>query len=177
MNIHQLVLISSFIFTTSMAISQSTYYQKTVDSVEIRLIQEKSGNFQIVSINKEQRVDTIWILPVGYVIGPFIDVKFYKDKICMIYQFYPHLMYHLFKWNGSIWESINQDAITWIDQYHGWEVKIVEEGKVFLNQEGKHMLSRYDPNTKVWSHRKSGKNILITYDTETGIELSRTIEK
>jgi hypothetical protein len=164
-------------FHPSIPFAQSIISEKQIDSTNIKLVRENDGNLKVLSYTTNGKVDTIWVLPVGYTFERIIDAKFFKDKFYMIYQMYPSIIYHTRKWNGNTWETINSEHITWFDIYSKYNVEIIGEGKVILNLDIEHVMIARNANSMNEKAKVSSTHTFIFYDIETGLELNRTVEK
>jgi hypothetical protein len=153
--------------------SQDLSYSKKIDSTEITYLGGTNG-MGLILARTFGKIDTIW--SDGY-LGLIYDAKFFKHKLIIITLGYPTVVYSFFKWNGTHWKNVHNEALTSITPQDPCKVKIVGDGLVRLEQSGGSTVGTWDAVAKKFKSKLTGQVVLIKYDTETGIELSRTVEK
>jgi hypothetical protein len=161
-------------FVSTNGYSQDIRNTKKIDSTEIESLIGTNG-MGLILAHTFGKTDTIWT-GEGYY-GPFYDAHFFKGKLIVIALAYPLVYYSLFKWNGKRWELVHNEGLTSITPQDPCQVKIVGDGLVRLEQSGGHTVRTWDSVAKKFKGKLTGQVVLIKYDTETGIELSRTVEK
>jgi hypothetical protein len=154
-------LLLFFLLIVSSIISAQTkhiIFQKTTDSVEINAFRNEFEQVWVLLKNGIKE-DTIWQNDFGRVyIQKIEDIQLFKDKFAMVYYGYNIVVVIFLEWDGIKWGSNGMaEVIATKYSIFPCKVEIVNYNSVRVKQKG--------------------ITSLITYDTEKGIELSRTVEK
>jgi hypothetical protein len=158
-----------------LANTQTTFHQKKIDSVGITVIYQKKidsldiivkrdGDYVAFLLVTKEKTDTILTNNGIQTVAKVCDIKMFGNKFVLVYEGYPLVEYIEKEWDGSSWQKIGTSGYVTsrgMNSYDpsalSYEVEILDYNKVRLVQKG--------------------ETSIITYDTETGIELSRTVEK
>jgi hypothetical protein len=153
-----LLLVLSSLFISSKVCSQVEFYHKVTDSLEITAIEDDHSVIRVI-VNNKGKIDTMWHNDYGRVTVTSIeDIKIFKNKFTIIYTGDFIVGFVLWEWDGESWGKKGMAKVIARTHYKfPCKAEILNYDKVRVQQKG--------------------VSTIITYDTEKGIELSRTIEK
>jgi DNA-binding ferritin-like protein (Dps family) len=155
-----LLLIFTFIFGYY-SNAQKVIFHKTIDSLEVKAFKDrigKDGHVYILSVSAKGKIDTLWDNHRQTYVYRIVDIKLYKNKFAMIYYGSVEVVYVVgVLENGSCTQKRMSKLLGLDYENFACTAEILNFDKVRVQQKGV---------TQV-----------ITYDTEKGIELSRTVEK
>jgi hypothetical protein len=156
---NKFLILVVFCFTISSRVcSQVIYYHKITDSVEITAIEDDRSVIRVI-VNNKGKIDTMWHNDYGRVTVTSIeDIKIFKNKFTIIYTGGFIVGFVLWEWDGETWGKKGMAKVIARTHYkYPCHAEILNFDKVRVQQKG--------------------VSSIITYDTEKGIELSRTVEK
>jgi hypothetical protein len=137
--------------------TQQIIFHKITDSEEITVIKNEKEQVWVL-LKKGVKEDTIWQNDFGRMhVQKIEDIQFFKDKFAMIYYGFNIVVVLFLEWDGMTWNNGMAEVLASEYDIYPCKVEIVNYGAVRVKQKG-------DIN-------------FIKYDTETGIEISRTVEK
>jgi DNA-binding ferritin-like protein (Dps family) len=155
------LFIISFVFLAQRIEAQKLIFHKTIDSVEVKAFKDrigKGGHVYILSVSAKGKIDTLWDNHRQTYVYRIVDIKLYKNKFAMIYYGSVNVVYVVgVLENGSCTQKRMSKLLGMDYENFACTAEILNFDKVRVQQKGV---------TQV-----------IKYDTEKGIELSRTVEK